>query len=304
MQRPVEITVDAAMLRQDEDAADLPTVAGGRGEGGELHEQRRHPRPLDERLHLGVRGRLPRARSAASITRGSRPRSPAVLRNTPAARARNPPRVRCPLAPATAHTTSSSCAPSHPTAERDALDRLHRDAALAAHPANSSKSRAYPRSASSSRCTAAAPNRTGSAPGSAGAFEATLVPCPVTPMNRTCPRSRASIAASSAPPGPSAVAHSSGSTRLCSCSRSTLSTCIRSSEWANCAAAASRVRSPVFVARKKRSTLTRHPRAHQPLGPPIARRDVDVLIRCAISRSSAERRTSRCPTPTLQRRRR
>src|SRR5262249_27516015 len=59
--------------------------------------------------------------------------------------------------------------------------------------------------------------------------------------------------ASSAPPGPSAVSHSRSSTRLCSWMRSTRSTRSRSSERRTLARALSAVRSPVLVARKKRS---------------------------------------------------
>ena len=58
----------------------------------------------------------------------------------------------------------------------------------------------------------------------------TVSPCPVTPMKRTSPWFRTSTAASSAPPSRSAVSHSMTSTRLCSCSRSILSTPRRSSE--------------------------------------------------------------------------
>ena len=59
---------------------------------------------------------------------------------------------------------------------------------------------------------------------------ATERPWPVTPMKRTRPSSRASTAASRAPPSRSAVSQSITSTRLCSWIRSTWSTPSRSSE--------------------------------------------------------------------------
>ena len=138
-------------------------------------------------------------------------------------------------------------------------------------------------------CTAAAPSRTGTARGCAGACAATVMPWPVTPMNRTSPSSRASTTASSAPPGAQRRPHSSSSTRLCSWIRSTWSTSAAAP-----ASAGSRAtprpgsRSPVLVARKNCVAVLGHPRPEPQLGVAVARRGVDVVD--AVAGDQLERR--------------
>src|SRR5487761_708059 len=78
-------------------------------------------------------------------------------------------------------------------------------------------------------------------------------PCPVTPIHLTRPCSRASTAASIAPPGLRAMSHSMGSARLCSCQRSTWSTPNLSSDRCSSARASAALRCPVLVARKNES---------------------------------------------------
>src|SRR6202165_3120429 len=125
---------------------------------------------------------------------------------------------------------------------------------------------------------------------------AICAPWPVTPIHLSRPSSRASSAASSAPPGLSAWSHSIGSARAWICHRSTWSTSSRSRDrWISSRAPFSSRLSP-FVARKKRpgSRLSQGAMRSSESPYPEA---VSMWLTPYLSRTSRFWSATRCETP-------
>ena len=168
--------------------------------------------------------------------------------------------------------------PRRPTAPRRCLDRLHRHAALGAHrqPAPRRRRRTA-RPASGGSCTAAAPSRTGTAPGCAGASPATVRPWPVTPMKRTRPSSRASTAASQRAALAQRGVPLDRVDEVVQLEQVDLVDAEPLERAVDLLAGGRVVRSPVLVARKKRLGLAPQPRREAQLRVAVARRGVDVV---------------------------
>ena len=108
-------------------------------------------------------------------------------------------------------------------------------------------------------------------------MRAMRTPCPVTPMKRVRPSSRALASASTAPPGRAPSPTRRARPGCGAGSRSTWSTCSRSSDRSSSARAASPVRSPVLVARKNSCRCSAHPRPDAQLRVAVAGGGVDVV---------------------------